>query len=164
MKRLLPLAMLMMFGANASAENTIFLPFLPQVGDYTITRDNNGFTEKYRIASINEERDTYHVLAFAIRHDGTEAPRGITNRIGTTIRSLYINDIETYCEKRQGVREKISVPAGDFEACRVDEGETRPSSTWYAPWVPFGIVRISRAATDSSPAYDRQLIEFGGNR
>lgn len=164
MKSLFALTTTLLLGMNAAAENTVFLPFLPQVGDYTITRDSSGFTEKNRIDAVNEERDTYRLLAFAIRHDGVEAPRGITNRMGSTIRSLYIADIEGYCQKRQGIREKISVPAGDFEACRIDEGTLRPSSTWYAAWVPFGVIRIQSAATETAPAYERQLIEYGGNR
>lgn len=145
-----------------AAAQSVFLPYLPRVGDYAVIRDSNGYTSKTRVAAFNDERDTYQIVTTAVRADGREVPRGSVNRLGEGLRRTFFADVEGFCQDQAGVLEKITVPAGEFSACRLDENtELRLSSTWYAAWVPFGRIRIASVNRDGSQAFSVELIEFG---
>ena len=157
---------LLLFSVPAFAENG----FEPKRGDYTIslrTTKDVSYKTMSRIDSIDHRTGgvvVYNVGTYKVKDDGQLQPLGTLQQFDPTMKNTYISDLKAMCLKANGSIERITVPAGSFESCKVLEqvGDQFKLTKFYAANVPFGTVKtVVVKSSDPTTPITIELIQSG---
>jgi hypothetical protein len=145
--------------------------FQPHLGDFAVYGENPQISSSKIMHKISFFDANYPVVGQAYGVDVykvNEVDQLELSYVEALQKSIledsYISDLRSTCLKENGSIEKITVPAGDFETCKVIENISALQNfiTYYAANVPFGIVKqIEVSGSESTGVTTKELIKFG---